>query len=82
MNVILKIVQALEDSSILSKWIIKTVKNEIKEQKGGFLGKLLSTLGYNFLGNMVTGKGIVRTGYGNKKGKKIVRAGYGKKKDF
>ena len=38
---------------------------------------LLGTLGASLLGNMLTGKGIVRAGSGNKKGKGIVRAGYG-----
>ena len=37
MNDILKIVQALEDSNILLKAATKTIKNETKEQKGGFL---------------------------------------------
>ena len=36
MNDIMKIVQALEDSNILLKGVAKTIKNEIKEQKGGF----------------------------------------------
>ena len=36
MNDILKIVQALKDSSILLKGATKTIKNETKEQKGGF----------------------------------------------
>ena len=45
MNDIMKIVQALEDSNILLKGVTKTVKNETKEQKGGFLRMLLSTLG-------------------------------------
>ena len=45
MNDIMKIVQALEDSNILLKGVTKTVKNETKEQKGGFLSMLLSTLG-------------------------------------
>ena len=36
MNVIMKIVQAREDSNILLKGAIKTIKNETKEQKGGF----------------------------------------------
>ena len=40
---------------------------------------LLGTLGASLLANLLTGKGIVRAGYGNdlKKGKWIVRAGYG-----
>ena len=44
MNDILKIVQALlEGSNILLKGITKTISNETKEQKGGFLGMLLDT---------------------------------------
>ena len=76
----MKIVQALEDSNVLLKGVTKTIKNEAKEQKGGFLGVLLGTLGASLLGNMLAGKEIVRAGSGNKKGKRIVRAGYGKKK--
>ena len=77
MNDIIKIVQALEDSNILLKGVTKTIKNETKEQKGGFLSMLLGTLGASLLGNLLTGKGIVRAGSGNKKGKGIVTAGSG-----
>ena len=80
MNDIMKIVQALEDSNILLKGVTKTIKNETKEQKGGFLSMLLGTLGASLLGNLLAGKGIVRAGSGNKKGKGIVRAGPGNKK--
>ena len=80
MNDIIKIIQALEDSNILLKGVTKTIKNETKEQKGGFLGMPLGTLGVSLLGNMLAGKEIVRAGYGNKKGKGIVRAGSGNKK--
>ena len=73
----MNIVQALEDSNILLKGITKTIKNETKEHKGGFLGILLGTFGARFLWNILSGKGILRTGYGNKEGKGIVRAGYG-----
>ena len=41
MNDIMKIVQALEDSNILLKGVTKTIKNETKEQKGGFLSMFL-----------------------------------------
>ena len=80
MNDIMKIVQALEDSNILLKGVTKTIKNETKEQKGGFLSMLLGTWGASLLGNLLTGKGILRAGTGNKKGKEIVRAGSGNKK--
>ena len=78
----MKIVQALEDSNILLKGVTKTIKNETKERKGGFLSMLLGTLGASLLGNLLAGKGIVRAGSGNKKGKGIVRAGTGKQWDF
>ena len=74
MNDIMKIVQALEDSNILLKGVTKTIKNETKEQKGGFLSMLLGTLGASLLGNLLAGKGIVTAGSGNEKGKGIVRA--------
>ena len=82
MNEIMKIIQAVEDSNILLKWAAKTIKNETKEQKGGFLSMLLGTLGASLLGNLLAGKGIVIAGSGNKEGKGIVRAGYGKEWDF
>ena len=85
MNDIMKIVQALEDSNILLKGVTKTVQNEVKEQKGGFLSMLLGTLGASLLGNLLTGKGIYRAGKGkgiNRAGEGIVRAGYGNKMDF
>ena len=44
MNDIMKIVQAVEDSNILLKAVTKTIKNEIKEQNGGFLSMFLGTL--------------------------------------
>ena len=82
MNDIIKIIQALEDSNILQKGVTKTIKNEIKEQKGGFLSVLLGTLRASLLGNLLTGKGILRAGSGNKKGKGIARASSGKEWDF
>ena len=62
------------------KGVTKTNENETKEQKGGFLSMLLGTLGASLLGNLLTGKGIVRAGSGNNKGKGIVRAGSGNNK--
>ena len=82
MNDIMKIIQALENSNILLKRVAKTIKNETKEQKGVFLSMLLCTLGASLLGNLLTRKGILRAGSGNKKGKGIARAGSGKEWDF
>ena len=78
MNYIMKTLQALEDSNTLLKGVTKTIKNETKEQKGGFLSLLLGILGATLLGNILAEKAIIRAGSGNKKGKGIVRAGYGK----
>ena len=82
MNDIMKIVQALEDSNILLKGITNTIKNETKEQKWWFLSMLLGTLGTTLLGNLLTGKRIVRAGSGNNKRKEIVRASSRKQLDF
>ena len=71
MNDIMKIIEALENSGILLKGVKKTIENETKEQRGGFLSMLLGTLGASLLGNLLSGKGIMRAGEG------IVRAGEG-----
>ena len=74
MQGIIKIIKELENSDILLKGVSKTIENEIKEQRGRFLSMLLGTLGASLLGNLLTGKGIMRVGDG------IVRAGQGSKK--
>ena len=56
MNDIMKIVQALEGSNILLKGVIKTIKNETKEQKEGFSSMLLVTLGASLLGHLLAEK--------------------------
>ena len=66
--------KALENSGVLLKGVTETIKNETKEQKGGFLSMLLGTLGASLLANLLTGKGIVRAGKGT------VREGEGIKK--
>ena len=76
MNDIIKIIEALENSGILLKGVTKTIENETKEQRGGFLGMLLGTLGGSLLGNLLTGgKGIVCAGEG------VIRGGEGVKKN-
>ena len=75
MKDILKIVKSLEDSGLLLlEGVSETVKNEAKEQKGGFLSMLLGTLGASLLGNMLAGKGVIRAG------ERTARVGYGSKK--
>ena len=81
MNFIRKIVQALEESNFLLKGITKTIENETKEQKGGYLGMLLGILVAILLGNMLAEKRILRVGYGKKVEKGILRVGYGSKKN-
>ena len=46
------------------KDIPETMENEAKEQRSGFLGMLLSTLGASLLGNMLAVKVVIRTGKG------------------
>ena len=71
----MKIIRALENSGILLKGVSKTIKNETKKQRVGFLSMFLGTLGASLLGNLLTGgKGIMRAGDG------IVRARSGSKK--
>ena len=87
MDAILKIDQILKDSNVLLKGITKTIENETKGQKGGFLGISLGTLVASLLGNMQTGKGMLRAGYGSKdlqskEGKGILRASYGEKNNY
>ena len=62
MKDILKIVRPLEE------------QNEAKEQKRGFLSRLLGTLGASLLGNMLVGKRVIRAGEGT------IRLGYGSKR--
>ena len=57
MNDIMKIVKSLEKSCLLIKDVSETIKNEPKEEKGGFLRMLLGTLGASLLKNLLTGKG-------------------------
>ena len=83
MNDIIKIIEALENSGILLMGVTKTIENETKEQRRGFLGMLLGTLGASLLGNLWTGgKGIMTAGDGIvRAGDGIVRAGEGSKKN-
>ena len=54
------------------KGVTKTIENEAKEQRGGFLSMLLGTLGASLLGSLLTGgKGMMRAG------EEMVRAGKG-----
>ena len=55
------------------KGVSETIKNEAKEQKGGFLGMLLGTLGASLWGSMLASKrviGVIQAGEG------VIRAGW------
>ena len=84
-EVIIKIVKSLEDSYLLLKGVTKTVQNEVKEQKVGFLSMLLGTLSPCLLGNFLTSRAINRAGKSkgiNGAVEGIVKAGYGNNIDF
>ena len=55
---IIKIIKYLEEYDFLMKVVSKTIKNETKETKGGFLGMLLGTLVASLLGNLLTNKRV------------------------
>ena len=61
-NDIIKIIKSLEESGLLIKTVNKTIKNEAKEQKGGFLSMLLGTLGASLLESLLTSKDTIRAG--------------------
>ena len=69
----MKIVNSFEECGLLIKGVRKTIKNESKEQKGGFLKMLLGTLGASLLGNLLVGKGLIAT----RQGQETIRAGEG-----
>ena len=62
------------------KELLKQLIMKKRYQKERFLGMLLVTFGASLLGNILTGKGILRAGYGTKEGKWI--ASYGSKKNY
>ena len=75
---IIKTVKFLENAGILLKGVSETIHHEAKEQRGGFLGMLLGTLGASLLGDVLSkglsDKGVIRAGQGT------IRAGYGSKR--
>ena len=64
----MKIVKSFKKLGLLTKGI-RIIKNEAKEQKGGFLPILLGTLAASVLGNMLTGRGVIKAG------ERTIRAG-------
>ena len=64
MEDIIKVVKSVEDSRLLVKGVGATIKNEVKEKKGGFFSLLVGTLGASLSGNILAGKRINRAGEG------------------
>ena len=60
----MKIVKSLEESGFLIKGISETTKNEVREQKEGFLGMLVDTLDASLLGDLLTDKDTITAGEG------------------
>ena len=59
MNDIMKIVKPFQESGLLIKKS-QIMQKEIKEQKGGFLSKLLGTLGPSLLQILLTDKDTIK----------------------
>ena len=69
---IMKIVKSFEESGLLIKGVTETIKSEAKEQKGGFLGMSLGTLGASLLRNLLTGNSTTKGSEGTiRAGKKF-----------
>ena len=61
-------IKSRKESDLLIKGVNKTIKNESKEWKGGFLRMLLGTLGVSFLGNLLTAKWVKKLWKSEKSG--------------
>ena len=58
-NDIMEIGKALEESGLLMKGAIKTIENEAKDQKVGFLSMILGRLVASLLGNLLARKEVI-----------------------
>ena len=80
LNEIMQIFKALEESGILTEGTGEMfLTDHVDKQKGGFLGALLGTLGASLLGNLLSGKGVIRAGEGVVSWEGVVRARSGNK---
>ena len=80
MDDIMKTVKSLEEYGLLIKGVSKTIKNEEKEEKCGFLRMWLGTLGASLIGKLLTGKGVKAKIPGQgliKASEETIRAGQG-----
>ena len=77
MNDVTKIMRSCKECGLLKKSVRETIKNEWKEQKGGFL-RMLGTLSADLLGNPLIGKDTTTAGKGaiaTSQGKGTIRRG-------
>ena len=51
-------IKAHQEFGLLINGVRKKKKNDVKEQKGGFLSMVLGILGASLLENLLTGKGV------------------------
>ena len=59
MENVMKIIKFLEKLDLLIKDVNKIIGNEVKEQKGGFIGMSLSSLGVSLFGSLLSSKGVI-----------------------
>ena len=64
-----KKVKSLKESCLLINGVSKTIKNDVKEQKVGFLSMILGRLHASLLGYMLVRKAAIQAGEG------VIRAG-------
>ena len=57
-DIITEDITSLEKSGLLIKGFGEIIENDAKEQKGGFIGMLLGTLGASLLRNLLAGKDL------------------------
>ena len=74
MEDIFKTVKFLEDCGLLLEGVSETIKNETKDQNGGFLSVFLDVLGASLLENMLAIKRFIRAG------ERTAKVGYGSKR--
>ena len=59
-----KTIKYLDEFDLIIKGANEAIGNEPKEQKGDFVSILLGTLGGSLLGNILSGKCVIRAGEG------------------
>ena len=60
MNNIIRIINSIEESGLLTKAIRKIIKNQAKEQKDGFSSMLITALDASSLEILLTSKSTIR----------------------